>query len=90
HRDVKPANILALTNAQGMVTDVKISDFGSVLNLAADATQVHKVGSLAYMAPEQLDGQVLDSRADMYALGAVLYHLVAGRPPFDAPSQAAL
>ena len=90
HRDVKPANILALTNAQGMVTDVKISDFGSVLNMAADATQVHKVGSLAYMAPEQLDGQALDCRADMYALGAVLYHLVAGRPPFDAPSQAAL
>jgi len=90
HRDVKPANILALTNAQGMVTDVKISDFGSVLNMTADSTQVHKVGSLAYMAPEQLDGQVLDSRADMYALGAVLYHLVAGRPPFDAPSQAAL
>ena len=90
HRDVKPANILALTNAQGMVTDVKISDFGSVLNMTADATQVHKVGSLAYMAPEQLDGQALDCRADMYALGAVLYHLVAGRPPFDAPSQAAL
>ena len=90
HRDVKPANILALTNAQGMVTDVKISDFGSVLNMTADSTQLHKVGSLAYMAPEQLDGQVLDSRADMYALGAVLYHLVAGRPPFDAPSQAAL
>jgi serine/threonine protein kinase len=90
HRDVKPANILALTNAQGLVTDVKISDFGSVLNLSADATQVHKVGSLAYMAPEQIDGQSLDSRADMYALGAVLYHLVAGRPPFEAPSQAAL
>jgi serine/threonine protein kinase len=90
HRDVKPANILALTNAQGMVTDVKISDFGSVLNMTADSTQVHKVGSLAYMAPEQLDGQGLDCRADMYALGAVLYHLVAGRPPFDAPSQAAL
>ncbi len=90
HRDVKPANILALTNAQGMVTDVKISDFGSVLNLTAEATQVHKVGSLAYMAPEQLDGLALDCRADMYALGAVLYHLVAGRPPFDAPSQAAL
>ena len=90
HRDVKPANILAMTNAQGVVTDVKISDFGSVLNLAADATQVHQVGSLAYMAPEQIDGRPLDARADMYALGAVLYHLVCGRAPFDAPTQAAL
>lgn len=90
HRDVKPANILAITNAQGLVTDVKITDFGSVLNLAADATQVHQVGSLAYMSPEQLDGEVLDARADIYSLGAVLYHLVAGRPPFEAPSQAVL
>ena len=90
HRDVKPANILALTNSAGDVTDVKLTDFGSVLNMTAESTQVHQVGSLAYMAPEQLDGQVLDCRADMYALGAVLYHLVAGRPPFDATSQAVL
>jgi serine/threonine protein kinase len=90
HRDVKPANILAITNAAGVVTDVKITDFGSVLNLSAESTQVHQVGSLAYMAPEQLDGQVPDCRADIYALGAVLYHLIAGRPTFDAPSQAAL
>jgi len=90
HRDVKPANILAITNTAGMVTDVKLTDFGSALNLAADSTQVHQVGSLAYMAPEQLDGQVPDCRADIYALGAVLYHMVAGKPPFDAPSQAVL
>jgi serine/threonine protein kinase len=90
HRDVKPANILAITNDQGMVTDVKITDFGSVLNMAADSTQVHQVGSLAYMGPEQLDGQVLDCRADIYSLGAVLYHLIAGRPPFEAGSQAVL
>ncbi len=90
HRDVKPANIMAITNAAGVVTDVKITDFGSALNLAAESTQIHQVGSLAYMSPEQLDGQVLDSRADIYALGAVLYHLIAGRPPFDAPSQAVM
>ncbi len=90
HRDVKPANLLAVTNAAGDITDIKVSDFGSVLNLQSDATQVFRVGSLAYMAPEQLDGGTLDARADIYALGAVLYHLIAGRPPFDAPSQTVL
>lgn len=90
HRDVKPANILAMVNQAGAVTDVKISDFGSVLNLTAESTQIHQVGSLAYMAPEQLDGEVPDCRADIYGLGAVLYHLIAGRPPFEAQSQAML
>ena len=89
HRDVKPANILAIVN-NGIVTDVKVSDFGSVLNLTSESTQVFRVGSLAYMSPEQLEGSELDSRADIYSLAAVLYHLIAGRPPFDATGQAAL
>ena len=89
HRDVKPANLLVMLNS-GAITDVKITDFGSVLNLAADVTQVYRVGSLAYMSPEQLDGSGLDCRADMYSLGAVLYHLIAGRPPFDAQVQSAM
>lgn len=89
HRDVKPANLL-VTLTNGSITDVKISDFGSVLNLASDVTQVYRVGSLAYMSPEQLDGAALDCRADIYSLGAVLYHLIAGRPPFDAQVQSAM
>lgn len=93
HRDVKPANILAVTSdgsASGLVTDIKVTDFGSVLNLASETTQVYRVGSLAYMSPEQLDGQPLDCRTDIYSLGAVLYHLIAGRPPFEAESQAVM
>ena len=89
HRDVKPANILAVMDRDDVV-DVKISDFGSVLDTLSDRTQVFRVGSLAYMSPEQLDGSTLDARADLYSLAAVLYHLVAGRPPFDATTQPAL
>jgi serine/threonine protein kinase len=89
HRDVKPANVIATTRNQ-QVIDVKITDFGSVMNLRSERTQVFRVGSLAYMPPEQLDGDALDCRADIYALAGVLYHLIAGRAPFDAVTQPAL
>jgi eukaryotic-like serine/threonine-protein kinase len=89
HRDVKPANIMVTPNGDQIV-DVKITDFGSVFNNSTEQTQVHRVGSLAYMSPEQLDGDTLDSRADIYSLSAVLYHLIAGRPPFDATEQRAI
>ena len=89
HRDVKPANILAVLE-DNEVVDIKLTDFGSVLNMGSDRTQIHRVGSLAYMSPEQLEGSTLDSRADIYSLGAVLYHLIAGRPPFEAETQGAL
>ena len=86
HRDVKPANVLVRLDGDQIV-DVKLTDFGSVFNTVAEHTQIYRVGSLAYMSPEQLDGDALDSRADMYSLAAVLYHLLAGRPPFDATNQ---
>ena len=89
HRDVKPANLLAVMENEHVI-DVKVTDFGSVLNLASDHTQIFRVGSLAYMSPEQLDGGTLDARADIYSLAAVLYHLVAGRPPFEAATQTAM
>lgn len=86
HRDVKPANLMVTLDGE-QIKDVKITDFGSVFNQGADHTQVFRVGSLAYMSPEQLDGDTLDCRADIYSLSAVLYHLLAGRPPFDGQSQ---
>ena len=89
HRDVKPANLLVTMNGD-QVADIKVTDFGSVFNLGAEHTQIYRVGSLAYMSPEQLDGNDLDCRADIYSLAAVLYHLVAGRPPFDAVQQQAI
>jgi eukaryotic-like serine/threonine-protein kinase len=89
HRDVKPANLLAVLDGE-QITEIKVTDFGSVFNLDADRTQIYRVGSLAYMSPEQLDGDTLDCRADIYSLAAVLYHLIAGRPPFDALQQAAI
>jgi tRNA A-37 threonylcarbamoyl transferase component Bud32 len=89
HRDVKPANILVVTHRQEII-DLKIADFGSVLDPNADVTQIHRVGSLAYMAPEQLEGGELDSRADIYGLAAVLYHLISGRPPFGNDQTGAL
>jgi hypothetical protein len=89
HRDVKPANVLVKVDGD-QIMEVKLTDFGSVFNTTAEHTQIYRVGSLAYMSPEQLDGDALDSRADMYSLAAVLYHLLAGRPPFDATNQQAV
>jgi len=89
HRDVKPANLMVTLDGD-QIDAVKITDFGSAFNLASEHTQVYRVGSLAYMSPEQLEGDLLDCRADIYSLSAVLYHLLAGRPPFDALQQPAL
>jgi serine/threonine-protein kinase len=87
HRDISPDNIL-LTR-QG---NVKVVDFG----IAKAAGQHHRTktgvikGKLPYMAPEQVRAQPLDRRVDVYALGAVLYELLTGSKPFEAPTEAAL
>jgi len=85
HRDIKPANILVRTDL-----DIKLSDFGAAQLARADVTQVAGVGSPAYMSPEQIQGEEVDWRTDMYSLGAVLYHLLTGRRPFDGPTAYAL
>ncbi|MCC6421541.1 MAG: serine/threonine protein kinase [Gemmataceae bacterium] len=83
HRDVKPGNIIL--TADGVA---KLADLGLARETAdRAAARVEKglaVGTPHYMAPEQVEGRTdIDIRADIYALGATLYHMVTGRPPFE-------
>jgi len=83
HRDIKPANLMITPHGQ-----VKVTDFGiakASTNLRQTATGSGK-GTLAYMAPEQLQGGEIGPTADLYSLGAVLFELITGRLLFDATS----
>ncbi|PXX05310.1 serine/threonine-protein kinase [Mycolicibacterium moriokaense] len=90
HRDVKPENIL-VTATDGHRRRVLLTDFGiarridDVSNLTDDNVAV---GTISYVAPEQLLGKPLDGRADQYALAATTFHLLTGAPPFDDPNRA--
>ncbi len=79
HRDIKPANILLAGESE---SDIKISDFGAALTIAAETTQVSGVGSPAYMSPEQVKEQQLTYQTDIFSLGVVMYQLLTGRLPF--------
>jgi len=80
HRDVAPGNIMVTRDGS-----VKLMDFGVVKTPGAELTAVGEmVGTVAYMAPEQIRGDSVDARADLYSLGTVLYLLLTGRRPFNA------
>jgi hypothetical protein len=91
HRDVKPDNVMILAEDA-----VKVTDFGIARILRTDnslgtiATTGMRAGTPSYMAPEQIAGKEIDGRADVYALGAMLFHMVAGRPPFEGPDKLAI
>jgi serine/threonine-protein kinase len=90
HRDVKPANILALANSE----TIKIADFG-IAHIddpnSAQQTQVGAVlGTPQYMSPEQVMGQKVDGRSDLFSLGVILYQLCTGQRPFDGDTMATL
>ena len=84
HRDLKPANVIVTPDQR-----VKIIDFGlaRVANLEGMTATGMLLGTPEYMAPEQIKGGNLDGRTDLYALGALTYHAITGRPPFtgDTP-----
>jgi len=81
HRDIKPANILVRGDL-----DIKVSDFGAAQLDRSETTQVTGVGSPFYMSPEQIQGEEVDYRSDMFSLGGVLYHLLTGQRPFNGNS----
>jgi len=84
HRDLKPSNVMLTRDGR-----VKLLDFGLARRSgAAPLTELGvAVGTAAYMAPEQLRGEETDSRADLWALGVVLYEMLAGRHPFGGTAQ---
>ncbi|MSR30047.1 MAG: serine/threonine protein kinase [Gemmataceae bacterium] len=87
HRDIKPANIwLEKGNFPGEIKRVKILDFGLARAIGQEnqlTAQGMIVGTPNYMAPEQIEGSPLDSRADLFSLGCVVYRMLSGKIPFD-------
>lgn len=86
HRDIKPANILLAIEGAGSAARVtpKLLDFGIAKSDVGTALTVQGdlIGTPAYMAPEQFSGGAVDARADLWAIGALLYDMIAGEPPF--------
>src|SRR5438445_6107012 len=88
HRDVKPSNVLVDERGH-----CYLADFGLSRRLADQSTGLggaRSLGTVDYVAPEQIRGEKLDGRADLYSLGCLLYECLAGRPPFAGGSDTAI
>jgi formylglycine-generating enzyme required for sulfatase activity len=83
HRDLKPANVMMMPRDVPVLTDFGVA---KILGGQAHTVTGAIIGTPAYMSPEQVRGEALDGRADIYSLGIVLYEMAAGRPPFEGDS----
>ena len=87
HRDIKPGNIFLVGNNN----TVKVGDFGVARVESSELTQAGSVlGTPSYMSPEQISGQVVDGRADLFSAGVLLYQLLTGERPFQGTSLATI
>jgi eukaryotic-like serine/threonine-protein kinase len=87
HRDVSPQNILVANNGATMIIDFGVAKARDRVSQETSAGQLK--GKIRYMAPEQALGRSIDHRADVWALGAMLYEMFSGQPPYDGPNEVA-
>ena len=84
HRDVKPENVLAAPDGQVKLIDLAIAARASGMLGRLLGGKTPPQGSPSYMSPEQIRGQALDARSDIYSYGCVIFELLAGRPPYTS------
>ncbi|MBA0802424.1 hypothetical protein Gohar_012716, partial [Gossypium harknessii] len=84
HRDLKPQNLLL---TKGSTSQLKIGDFGFARSLTPENLADTLCGSPLYMAPEIIQNKKYDAKADLWSVGAILFQLVTGKPPFDGNNQ---
>jgi predicted Ser/Thr protein kinase len=87
HRDIKPDNILVDKDGRVKILDFGLAKLGGVSRITGELSTM---GTIFYMSPEQTQGSELDNRSDLFSLGAVLYEMLAGRPPFAGEHTAAV
>ncbi len=87
HRDIKPGNVIIDRNGRAVLTDLGLAKNVSTAGRSGFTSEGATLGTPAYMAPEQIENaKYSDIRTDIYSLGALAYHALTGRPPFQGPS----